>query len=57
MLLEDYKGAREVPTAKERIVDILKARETLKRNWTTALLQQAKQYNKKHLPMTFGISN
>jgi transposase InsO family protein len=56
-LLGDYKGAREVPAAKERIAGILKARETLKRNWTTASLQQAKQYNKRHTPMTFGIGD
>jgi hypothetical protein len=47
----------EVPSAKERIENLLKAREILKRNWIVASTQQARQYNKRHTPKKFNIKD
>jgi transposase InsO family protein len=52
--VEDDVEEERVPAAKERIESLHQLRGTLADRWEKAVESQAKQYNKKHVPMKFN---
>ena len=46
---------KDVPSARERIKDILNARTILERNLGAAIASQKKHYDKKHTPKNFAM--
>jgi len=50
------KKAVDVPSAKERIVDLIKARVILQRNWSAASANQVKHYDKLHIDKSFKLN-